>query len=827
MVVAEVAAAPVADGAPLRRTVALDFAPQPLVGNIIGAPIAEIAQAGESIANHFTAERTQEAERQKRKAEAEKEAADKAAERARVQGQLVGARLAGAQQLDDLYGTFENDTDPSTQAQRFAEGARKIHDTLAQGITDPEALNSFALSFGEMSESRRVNLKHDALQRQTAESIGNLDKSLTTFGQQAANAKSEAERDAALNGAEDNIRGLVGAGVISAEDGVKRIHKFRSDLSVLDARRAVFADPTKALKRLQDEKQFADLEPLDRQTLIEHAQAEIDQRARALDVQRLQMREQARDTLDQVKSVLESGYPVAPELMKQAQGAVAALGPREVGLISQLQSVQRASAVNDRLRGATPAEAQALITQLDAAAAKGATGPQAEAAIAARRFYGTMSERIAKDPLAWASQQGVVAITPLQLNGQDAPAAFADRVRTAELVAQRYGVRPSYLTDSETDALKTRLQSGNADDRLAAVNTLTKGFGARAGEVLQTIAKDDPVLAHAAGLLGGNPSAEQIAAARDAIRGDAMLSGPAKDGAADLRPGAAARGAPAAIDAGKALGMAPELRAQVMATAEAIYAARAAKLGLRGQDANPNSVSSSRQSQQLYQDSINAALGATTGRDGKRYGGLSDYRGAPVVVPSGFAADDFENTVHGLSDADLVAGSGSGAAPEIAGRQFGQKDLRRSYLISVGDGQYVVSTTDPSNGPPAIVNDSTGAPYRLDLNRVPRFNFGAIGRESLQSGMLEPGNIDVTKRPIARNADGSISTVRSISIEEDGKEVLIPTVSPDGKVLSNGDAIALYKRGGQHLGKFRDAQSATVYAGNLHLEQARRYGAGR
>jgi hypothetical protein len=61
-----------------------------------------------------------------------------------------------------------------------------------------------------------------------------------------------------------------------------------------------------------------------------------------------------------------------------------------------------------------------------------------------------------------------------------------------------------------------------------------------------------------------------------------------------------------------------------------------------------------------------------------------------------------------------------------------------------------------------------------------------------------------------------------MSFNEDGQEVLIPTVAADGsRVLSDQEAIEQYRKTGQSLGKFDTAEHATAYARQLHEAQAR------
>jgi hypothetical protein len=93
-------------------------------------------------------------------------------------------------------------------------------------------------------------------------------------------------------------------------------------------------------------------------------------------------------------------------------------------------------------------------------------------------------------------------------------------------------------------------------------------------------------------------------------------------------------------------------------------------------------------------------------------------------------------------------------------------------------------------------------------------------------GMLEPPNINLYDRPTVHNPDGTISSVRSMSFEEDGHSIVVPTVSDDGRILSEKEAIDQYHRTGRHLGRFATTglfpwQFSDAYSQQLHDEYAK------
>ena len=85
------------------------------------------------------------------------------------------------------------------------------------------------------------------------------------------------------------------------------------------------------------------------------------------------------------------------------------------------------------------------------------------------------------------------------------------------------------------------------------------------------------------------------------------------------------------------------------------------------------------------------------------------------------------------------------------------------------------------------------------------------------------GNINLYDRPLVKNSDGTTSTVRSMSFNDGQNEILIPTVSDSGRIMSNDEAIDNYYQTGKYLGKFNSIDEANSYAEQLHKQQDKYY----
>ncbi|WP_342051999.1 MULTISPECIES: hypothetical protein [unclassified Cupriavidus] len=210
-------------------------------------------------------------------------------------------------------------------------------------------------------------------------------------------------------------------------------------------------------------------------------------------------------------------------------------------------------------------------------------------------------------------------------------------------------------------------------------------------------------------------------------------------------------------------------------------------------------------------------------------GGVREQRdGTKIPRPYGMSDDTFTQRMAGITPADLAQQAPDGRVfsgkTEIPIDQFIQQ-LPNASLVHAGQGRYNIRAGQGS------ITNSAGQRITIDLNPSRPTAAPPNGAQGMPDkftavsspdGLTQRGNLDLTARPRVKNKDGSVSTVRSVSVTFDDGTYLLPTVVGN-KVVTNEQAIAHFKKTGEHLGRFSTAAQADAYAEQLHQQQERMY----
>lgn len=204
---------------------------------------------------------------------------------------------------------------------------------------------------------------------------------------------------------------------------------------------------------------------------------------------------------------------------------------------------------------------------------------------------------------------------------------------------------------------------------------------------------------------------------------------------------------------------------------------------------------------------------------------------------------DITNPVHNKAAGDklidILSAKYNGDPAKVAAAYYGgekavaadgtiKRDMRN--LTRPGDptvGEYVdqVLGRMKKGGDGGVLLASAGGdvgPLTMGKASLPDGWSKTGGTPAVVEGMAKAGNLDLTTRPRVRNDDGSVSTVRTISVTFDEGTFLLPTVIGK-KVVSDEEAIEHFKKTGENFGLFKTPEAADKYGVALHNQQESMY----
>ena len=433
--------------------------------------------------------------------------------------------------------------------------------------------------------------------------------------------------------------------------------------------------------------------------LVNEIEADLRSRAAQFTALRTELKTDVSESL----RIISLGQVPSEGVVTEIQGRARRLGlpendptMRQVNYLSVLR--QNSIAFNKM----SPMQLGDWIRDAQSKTTGGATLEQAMLIDVAQKSLTHKTTMLDKDPVSYMNQTGAAEVKTLNFAAApvDLVKQIGERVTQSKSFAASMNSQPKYFSQDEANALNTFLQTATPDQQISLLGFMNQGFGKDSLNAMRELSKSAPEFAHVGGLAISGASKQTLF---DALNGAKQRQAGNKpfEGTGD----AATKRNVIADQLGSAYAILPETRANILTTADNIYTQRAIVAGKTVFD------------EDMYKQAFQEAAGATKDKNGKMYGGIIEYRGNRISIPSNIPQDRFSDIIRRATYDDFVAAS-NGTPADDTGRAYTIDRLRKGYPVSDASGTAFWSFDNPkekAGGTLIGFYTKDGSPLKVDL----------------------------------------------------------------------------------------------------------------
>lgn len=404
-----------------------------------------------------------------------------------------------------------------------------------------------------------------------------------------------------------------------------------------------------------------------------------------------QLRTELKQDVSEISKIFSLGQVPSEGVINEIQRNARNLGlppndptMRRVNYLSQLR--QETIAFNQM----SPVQLNDWINERQSKIGAGATVEQSELIKVARDSLANKLNMLDKDPVTLMANTNFSPVTVLDFGAApvDLIKQISNRVTQSKEFAASMNSEPKYFSQSEASALSAFFNSSTPDQQIKTLDTMVVGFGKNINSAIREISKTAPELSYVASLSvsGGEKNKEAV---RNALNGMNLIKAGNKpfEGTGD----ASFKKNLIADQLGNAYSSNPITRNALIATADNIYAHLAISSGKTTFD------------ESIYRKAFQQASGAVQGADGNLYGGIIEYRGNKIPIPTNIRQDRFRSIIEKATYEDFMAAS-NGTPQDSQGRRYSVDRLKKSYPIFIDKDIAVLSFDNPAENAGSRLN---------------------------------------------------------------------------------------------------------------------------